>query len=287
MTVPAEWSLGLEKLFTAVSLTAVLRTIVVLVVGLGLARLLSAAAESIIGRRTSPQGAMLLRRAINYALVSLVIIGALNSLGIELGFLLGAAGVLTVALGFASQTSASNLISGLFLVMERPFVVGDVITVDDVTGEVLTIDMLSTKLRTFDNLYVRMPNETIIKSRVTNLTHFPIRRIDLRLGVAYREDLARVRAVLDAVAAANPLCLDDPPPLFLVQGFGDSAQQFQYSVWAARDNYLELRNSIQMEIKVAFDREGIEIPFPHRTVLFDGAPPPRRAAEDGRDGGGV
>ncbi|RXM22074.1 mechanosensitive ion channel, partial [Citrobacter sp. AAK_AS5] len=92
----------------------------------------------------------------------------------------------------------SNLISGLFLVMERPFVVGDVITVDDVTGEVLTIDMLSTKLRTFDNLYVRMPNETIIKSRVTNLTHFPIRRIDLRLGVAYREDLARVRAVLDA-----------------------------------------------------------------------------------------
>jgi small-conductance mechanosensitive channel len=97
-------------------------------------RLLSVAAENIIGRRTSPQGAMLLLRAINYVLVSLVILGALNSLGIELGFLLGAAGVLTVALGFASQTSASNLISGLFLVVERPFVVGDVITVD-ATGE--------------------------------------------------------------------------------------------------------------------------------------------------------
>lgn len=287
MTVPAEWSLGLEKVFTAVSLTAVLRTVVVLVVGLSLARLLSVAAESIIGRRTSPQGAMLLRRAINYALVSLVMIGALNSLGIDLGVLLGAAGVLTVALGFASQTSASNLISGLFLVVERPFVVGDVITVDDVTGEVLTIDMLSTKLRTFDNLYVRMPNETIIKSRVTNLTHFPIRRIDLHLGVAYREDLARVRAVLEAVAAANPLCLDDPQPLFLVKGFGESAQQFQFSVWAARGNFLELRNSIQMEIKAAFDREGIEIPFPHRTVHLGSTPLPWRVVEDGRDGGGV
>jgi small-conductance mechanosensitive channel len=285
--VTGPWTLGLEKLFTAVSLTAVLRTVVVLVLGLALARLLGAAAEHVIGRRTSAQSAMLLRRAINYVLVSLVIFGALNSLGIELGFLLGAAGVLTVALGFASQTSASNLISGLFLVVERPFVVGDVITVDDVTGEVLTIDLLSTKLRTFDNLYVRVPNETIIKSRVTNQTHFPIRRIDLHLGVAYHEDLARVRAVLDAVAAANPLCLDNPQPLFIVQGFGDSAQQFQFSVWATRENYLEVRNAIQLQIKAAFARENIAIPYPHRALHLDGGPLPVRVIEAGRDGGGV
>jgi small-conductance mechanosensitive channel len=86
---------------------------------------------------------------------------------------------------------------------------------------------------------------------------------------------------------ANPLCLDDPQPLFLVQGFGDSAQQFQYSVWATRDNYLELRNSIQMQIKAAFDREGIEIPFPHRTLRLEGATLPVHVIEDGRDGDGV
>lgn len=171
-----------------------------------------------------------------------------------------------MAIGFAAQTSTSNLISGLFLLGERPFLVGDIIKVGNTLGEVLSIDLLSVKLRTFDNLFVRIPNETLIKSEVTNITRFPIRRVDLQLSVAYKENIDRVRTVLMAVAANNPLCLEDPEPLFIFKGFGASSLDIQFSVWTAKDNFLIMRNSIQEEIKIAFDRVEIEIPFPHQTI---------------------
>lgn len=155
--------------------------------------------------------------------------------------MLGAAGVLTVAIGFASQTAASNFVSGLFLVVENPFSVGDVIRVDDTTGEVLSIDWLSVELRTFDNLLVRIPNETLVKSKLTNLNRFPIRRADLRVGVAYKEDLARVQEVLLDLADRNPLSLEEPAPLVILLGFGDSSVDIQFSVWGARENFLGLR----------------------------------------------
>ena len=214
--------------------------------------------------------AMVVRRVTFYGIAGLFAASALSELGVDLSILLGAAGILTVALGFASQTSASNVISGLFLLGEGPFVVGDIIRVNGTTGEVLSVDLLSVKLRTFDNLFVRIPNETIIKSEITNLRRFPIRRVDLQVGVAYKEDLRTVREVLMDVADRNPLCLEEPQPLIIFRGYGDSSINHQFSVWATTENYLELRNSIPLEIKEAFDEHGIEIPFPHRT-LYTGA----------------
>ena len=210
--------------------------------------------------------AMILRRVTFYIIFGLFVASALMDLGFELGVLLGAAGILTVAIGFASQTSASNIISGLFLLGERPFGVGDMIKIDSTVGEVLSIDMLSVKLRTLDNTFVRVPNETIIKSELTNIRHFPIRRFDLEVGVAYREDMSKVRKVLLDVADHNALCLEEPPPKILFTGFGDSALNHEFRVWAKTENFLDLRNSLPMDVKTAFDEHDIEIPFPHRTI---------------------
>jgi small-conductance mechanosensitive channel len=175
--------------------------------------------------------------------------------------------VVSVAVGFAAQTSASNLISGIFLMSEGPFVVGEVIQVAGTTGEVLSIDLLSVKLRTFDNLYVRVPNETLVKAQITNLTRHPIRRYDMQVSVGYDAKIANVTAVLMDVAAKNPLALREPRPVIIFQSFGDSAVNLQFSVWTARDNYLDLRNSIAEDIKEAFDRERIDIPYPHRAIV--------------------
>ena len=216
---------------------------------------------------------MIVSRAVYYLLLGLFLVSALHELGFSLSILMGAAGILSVAVGFASQTSASNLISGLFLIVERPFSVGDVITLGNTTGEVLSIDLLSVKLRTFDNLYVRIPNETVIKSEVTTLTKFPIRRIDLQLGVAYKEDISKVRDLLFEIAENNPLSLEEPKPLFIFLGFGDSSINLQFSVWAKRENFLDLKNSIQTEIKTAFEQAGVEIPFPQRTLVASGGQP--------------
>jgi small-conductance mechanosensitive channel len=243
-----------------------LRASLLVVAGLVAAKLVAAGMGRAIGRHLGVHHQALLRRVTYWGVMALFLMAALHQLGFDLGVLLGAAGILSVAVGFASQTSASNLISGLFLLAERPFSVGDIIKVGDTTGEVIAIDLLSVKIRTFDNLFVRVPNESLIKSEVTTLTKFPIRRIDLKIGVAYKEEMARVREVLRAVAEKNPLCLEEPPPLFIFLGYGDSALEVQFSVWGKRENYLALRNAILEEIKVAFDAAGIEIPFPHRSL---------------------
>lgn len=265
-----DWWSTLTSVMSSDRAFMLLRALITLSVGFVVARAASAALLRVLGKFLDAQHRMVLSRAAYYLLLGLFFISALHELGFSLSILLGAAGILSVAIGFASQTSASNLISGLFLIVERPFSVGDVIKLGDTTGEVLSIDLLSVKLRTFDNLYVRIPNETLIKSEVTTLTKFPIRRIDLQLGVAYKEDIGKVRELLFELAENNPLALEEPKPLFIFQGFGDSAIGLQFSIWVKREQFLELKNSIQEEIKTAFERAGIEMPFPQRTVVPGG-----------------
>jgi small-conductance mechanosensitive channel len=254
-----------------------LRALITVAIGFVVARAARAAMLKVLGKFLDAQHRMVLSRAVYSLLLGLFLISALHELGFSLSILLGAAGILSVAVGFASQTSASNLISGLFLIVERPFSVGDVIKLGETIGEVLSIDLLSVKLRTFDNLYVRIPNETLIKSEVTTMTKFPTRRIDLQLGVAYKEDIGKVRELLFKLAENNPLALAEPKPLFIFQGFGDSAINLQFSVWVKTEQFLDLQNSIQEEIKTAFERAGMEMPFPQRSVVpgGDGAFPVR------------
>jgi small-conductance mechanosensitive channel len=144
--------------------------------------------------------------------------------------------------------------------------VGDLIKVGDTAGIVLSIDLLSVKLRKFDNTFVRIPNESLIKGELTNVTRFPIRRFDLNMGVAYREDISRAINVLKEIADNNPYSLDEPAPMVAFTGFGDSALNIFMGVWFSKTDYLALRDSLLPEIKRRFDEEGIEIPFPHRTV---------------------
>jgi len=171
---------SLEALITPERLVSMARAAIFLLVGFVLAKVAARTLERVLRRTMEPTQVFLIRRIVYYVLLALVLASVLVEMGFDLSVLLGAAGILTVALGFASQTSASNLISGLFLVVERPFAIGDTIRIGNHTGEVLAIDLLSTKLRTFDNLFVRVPNESVMKGEVVNFTRFPIRRVDLR-----------------------------------------------------------------------------------------------------------
>lgn len=236
---------------------------VTLLLGWLVARVAVRLARTATANRVAWRHFVLAERLIFWGIIALFAVSALNQLGFRLGVLLGAAGVLSVAIGFASQTSAANVISGLFVIGEGSIAVGDLIQVGDVTGEILSIDWLSIKLRTFDNLYVRIPNDSIIKSNVTNLSKFPIRRADIQIRIAYHQDIGHARNILLQVADRNPLCLEQPEPLIIMRGFGESSLNLQFSVWSLRQNFLPMRNSIQEEIKQAFDAADIEIPFPH------------------------
>ena len=256
----------LNSLLEAIHFIAITKATIILLVGFLVAKFLSNLVTRFNFANMTNHGQILLKRAIFYGIMILMSMSALRELGFDLSVILGAAGILSVAIGFASQTSASNLISGLFLMMERPFSIGDVIRVEQTTGEVISIDLLSVKIRTFDNLYVRVPNESMIKTQVTTLTRFPIRRADLILGIAYKEDIEQVKALLALLADNNPLCLSEPAPLFILKGFGTSSVDIQFSVWAKKENFLVVKNEMYQQIKEAFDNNGIEIPFPHLSL---------------------
>lgn len=243
-----------------------IRALILLLVATPCVRISANLLRRTLKKRYSAQAAMVGFHLVNYGGGILILLTVFAELGFEMSTLLGAAGVMGIAIGFAAQTSLSNLISGIFLIWEHPFEIGDVINIEGITGVVEEIDLLSAKIRKFDNTLVRVPNEDLIKTRLTNITRYPIRRLDIDVGVAYKEDVGKVMEVLRDIAVNHPLCLDEPEPLILFKGFGESSLNFLFGVWFSKTDFLALRNSIQQEIHQRFKEEGIEIPFPHLTV---------------------
>lgn len=260
----------LEKIISAEIFQSLIRTLLILGIGLPLIYIVSRSVGAYVNKRASEHIGLLTQKIIFFVGFAICLITVLYEFGFKLNALLGAAGVASVAIGFAAQTSLSNIISGLFLYWEKPFEAGDVIKVDGTTGIVITIDLMSVKLRTFDNLFIRIPNETMVKALVTNITKFPIRRMEINVGVAYKEEVDRVIEILKDVADQNPYCLDEPEPLVIFQNYGESSLDFMLGLWFEKSQFLLLRNSIMRDVKNRFDEEGIEIPFPHRT-LYAGA----------------
>ena len=256
----------LHKLISPERLGPLLRAAGIVVVGLVLARFAGRAIAGLVSRRGDGQPVQLVRRLTAWGVFLMSLAWAMQELGFQLGVLLGAAGVVTVAIGFASQTSLSNLISGFFLFGERPFRVGDIVEVENTTGVVLAIDLFSTKLRTFTNDYVRIPNEVMFKTKLTNMTRFPVRRLDVLLPVSYEEDLQRVRTIAMAVAAESAVCLSEPAPLFFVDHFGESAVVVQISVWCQTPEYIVLKSTFPPELKAALHQAGVRLPYPHRVL---------------------
>jgi small-conductance mechanosensitive channel len=241
----------------------IIKVLLIIVISIPVLLLLRGWARRFFTEKYAPHYGMLAGKVVFYSGIILMIITVMGQLGISLAPLLAGAGIVGVALGFASQTSVSNIISGLFLIAEQPFKVDDIINVGGTIGIVMSIDVLSVKLRTFDNMFVRIPNETIIKTQVINLTRFPIRRFSAKVSVAYKEDIEKVREILLEVAQKNKYSLSEPEPQIIFETFGTSSIDLDFRIWAPVDDWIFLKNTIQEEIKKRFDEEGIEIPFPH------------------------
>lgn len=263
-------------------------SLLALILGLIVLRSVGRFMEINLRDKLTPQQFMIISKAVFWGGWLVIILTVINNLGLKISTVLGAAGILGVAIGFAAQTSASNLISGIFLIFERPFKVGDVVQVGETTGAVVSVDLLSVKIRKFDNCYVRIPNEMIIRTQVSNITNFPLRRVDINVGIAYKEDLERVRKILLQVAEDFPKALTDPAPVVVFTGFGDSSQNILFGVWAMKADFLDVRNGLTYGIKKAFDENGVEIPFPHLSIYTGEVTKPfplelgrRGAAENG------
>lgn len=243
-------------------------TILTVAVILGVFRFLQMAVARTASKKFPEAKVFLARKIVKYTGYSIAAAILLKAVGINITALLGAAGIAGIAIGFAAQTSVSNLISGIFLISEKPFEMGDVIQTGDITGTVLSIDLLSIKIQTFDNRFVRIPNETIIKTNVINLTKFPIRRMDIRFQVSYNADIEKVIDTCAKIAQRNRYALDNPEPLILVDSFDNSGINILFGIWFERSQLVSLKNSIIIDIQRRFAEEHIEIPYPKMDVYI-------------------
>lgn len=257
-----DWS----KYFNAENLERLIIAVIIIIIGSLLIYGINYLVKRVLPKGMSKQRQMIVIRIINYSGYLILAFVVIDEMNIDLTPFFGAAGIIGIVIGVASQTSIGNIVSGFFLVSEKSFEIGDVIKIGDKSGVVYSVDLLSIKIKTFDNLLLRIPNQTVISSEVTNVTRFPIRRLDFNVSVAYKEDLKQVKELLERITKQNPLCLDEPEPLIVFKEFGSSSIDIMLGVWFEKTNYLAVKNSIFLDIKSTFDAEGIEIPFPHVTV---------------------
>ena len=249
-----------EKLLGAVQFIGTLALIYVFF------KILKALSKKFLLKKMSIQTQHIIKKAIDYSAFVTIVLTAFHRLGINVSGLLGAAGIAGIAIGFAAQTSVSNIISGLFVITERAFKIGDTIEIADIIGTVQSIDLLSVALKTFDSQYVRVPNETIIKANLINYSHFPFRRVKTELSVSYDTDLRRVETILIDTAKKNRFIVDDPAPSVLWTAFASSGISCALLAWTSVQDYGTARNSIFIDINERLKAEGIEIPFDQLVV---------------------
>jgi len=195
----------------------------------------------------------------------LVIIFA-SMVGVETASLIAVLGAMGLAIGLALQGSLANFAGGILILFFRPFKAGDVIEAQGYVATVVEIQIFNTILRTLDNQRVIIPNALLSNGCVKNIFVEDTRRVDLTFGISYDDDIATVRKILSDIVDANGMILKDPTPDIFVSAHADSSVNFLVRPWVKSENYWPVYFGMMEEVKLAFDREGITIPFPQRDV---------------------
>ena len=218
---------------------------------------------------------MLIDNVYKYSLYIFGVVMAADQLEINVAAALAGIGVVGIAVGFAAQDTISNVIAGFLIFMDKPFQVGDWVDVADEKGEVKEITMRTTRLRTLNNTYVIIPNKKIIDEVLVNHSKHGATRIDVAVGIAYKEYIPKAREVILAAIKDVDRVLTDPAPIVVVRGLGASSVDLEIRVWI-EDASKEVITSAKIieASKLALDEAGIEIPFPHLQLFFDDVRPP-------------
>ena len=231
-------------------------------------RLIAKAIRRVPETKLPAQRTAVIIRFLKYIFYIIVVLYVLGLFGINLKAIWGAAGIAGVAIGFAAQTSVSNLISGLFVLTEGSIHVGDTIIVGDVTGVVDEVKLLSIRVHTFDNQMVRIPNSTIINSNLTNNSYHDKRRLTLNVGVDYSTDMKLALETLKKAPELCPTVLKDPAPAVWFDGFADSSINLVVAVWFKPAEFLQTKNDLYIAIKKVLDEANISIPFNQMDVMI-------------------
>ena len=189
--------------------------------------------------------------------------------GVDFSGILVAGGILGIVIGFATQSVVSNLISGIFLLIEKPAKQGDSIELPDsgIAGSFVDVNSFSTRVRKFDGTIMRIPNEKFFTSNIRVLSDSPVRRHEAHVGIAYKEDIDGAIEILKRIISSRmPFVLQEPQPDFRVEELGDSSINISIFVWHPKEDWGKVAPILLKIAKNALDDAGIEIPFPQRVI---------------------
>ena len=208
---------------------------------------------------------------IYFSATALIIVLSLEALSIPLGFLPTMLSAMILALGFALQGALGDLASGILLVIFRPYNVGDEVELNGTEGVVSNLALFSTRLRTRENVEIIIGNGAAFSNTIKNYYAFGERRLDMEFGVSYSADLNETILVLLGVAKGDDRIFNDPAPWAKVVSLGDSSVNLELRLWCRADDYRKIEMDLPYRVKKALDTAGIEIPYPHTTVIVGGS----------------
>ncbi|PZT48466.1 mechanosensitive ion channel protein MscS [Helicobacter valdiviensis] len=236
--------------------------ILILIVGFYLAKILSKYLSKAVIKATKDETfGSFFKNVAFVALLILVIITALSNLGVKTTSIIAVLGTAGLAIALSLKDSLSNLAGGIILVVLRHFKKGDLINVAGIMGIVESINLFHTKLITPDNQVVILPNSSIVAAPITNIYANRTRRMDLIFGISYTSDLQKAKTILEEIFKEDAIVLQEPPTVVGVNNLGASSVDLLVRFWVKSEDYFSAKINLPQKVKLAFDKQGIEIPY--------------------------
>ena len=246
----------------------VLNCVIILVVGLWVAKLITKiVTKALRGSRADEGIAGFLSSCINFVLKMVVIIAAIAALGVNISSIITALGAAGITIGLAMQDSLSNFASGVLILYNKPFVIGDFVEVDGSTGTVKSIELMHTVLITPENKELVFPNSVITKNKIINYTGLEARRLDMKFPVAYGSDISKVKKCISDVCESSQYRIPGGAETVIgIDEFGRSAVVFETRMWIKANEYWAAYYDMQERMLAEFEKSGITIPFDQMDV---------------------
>jgi len=200
------------------------------------------------------------------SILTITLLLVLAQFGIQTASLIAVLGAAGLAIGLALQGTLSNVAGGVMLLFFRPMRVGDFVEVAGYAGTVKAVNLFTTEMATGDNVQIILPNASVWGSAIKNFSFHDTRRVDMVMGIGYEDDMDKARDVMLALIEGDDRALKDPAPMVVVSELADSSVNFTIRIWCKSADYWALKFDMTKAMKTAFDKEGINIPYPQQVV---------------------
>ncbi len=255
-----------RQIYGDVKLSSIIIAVLIFVAGLIIAKIVANYIRRSLKTKLNKDRLEIIIKIVYYLIIAIVTIWVLSALGIKFSGLLVAGGIFGIIIGFASQSIVGNLVSGIFLMIERPMKIGNAVNIDGIIGIVEDISIISTRLRTWDGLDIRIPNEKVFTTSITNYVSNIARRFEYTIGIRYEDDADQAIAIVKEFLADEPFVLANPAPLVFVAELADSSVNISIKIWSPISEWYSLYIRLLWEIKKILEKNGIFVAYPQRVI---------------------